>query len=170
MSSMLSASSADTATNQLVIDASVAMKWFLDDEVDTDLAEAILAQSLGGSLELHAPELFRYEVDGALARACLTRFERGGQPRLALPDALDALTTLNASPIQYHHLALADRGSALSMAVDYSKGYYDMVYLNLAERLNCQWCTADSRILTPTRGGFPSHHIVILSSLRMEAS
>jgi len=55
------------------------------------------------------------------------------------------------------------------MAVNYSRGYYDMVYLWLVEQLDCQWCTADERFLAPTREGFPRHRVLVLSTLRGEA-
>lgn len=170
MQSKQYASSVDTMIRKMVVDASVAVKWFLEDEPDVDLAQDILSQTLDKKLELHAPDIFPHEVDGALTRACLTRFRRGGPPRMTLQEALDALETLAAYPIQIHTPTLADRQHILRMAVDYSKGNYDIIYLHLTEQLDCQWCTADDRILTPTRAGFPTHRILLLSTLRTETS
>jgi predicted nucleic acid-binding protein len=52
------------------------------------------------------------------------------------------------------------------MAVDYSKGHYDMTYLRLAEQLGCRWCTADRKVLRAPAPGFPVHRVLLLSSLR----
>jgi predicted nucleic acid-binding protein len=159
-------------TPRLVVDASVAAKWFLKDATEEDviLAENILQSSLDGNLELHAPHIFRTEVCGILARACLTRFHRGSPPRLRKEQAQRHIRTLFALPIRLDGERLAGSVEAFDFAVDYSKGYYDMTYLRLAEALNCQWCTADARVLAPTRTGFPTHCVLLLSSLRVEAT
>ena len=54
--------------NRLVIDTSVAVKWFLKDPIedDTDLADDILVALLADDLELHAPRIFTYEVSGVV--------------------------------------------------------------------------------------------------------
>ena len=158
-------------TSQLVIDASVAGKWFLKDELeaDVDLAEEILESFLNRKIELHAPYLFRKEVCGIFARACLTRPSRGAVPRLRKEDAQRHVRTLFNLSIQIHDEAVEWSIEALNLAVEYSKGYYDMIYLRLAEQLDCQWCTADGRVLAPTRAGFPLHRILHLSTLRIES-
>ena len=171
MSSKQSGSFADMIIERLVVDSSVAVKWFLKDklEADVDLANEILFQYLSGALELHAPSIFHHEVDGALTRACLTRFERGGPPRMTVENALAALETLGSYPITIHTPTLEERQQILNMAVDYSKGNYDMLYIWLAEQLDCQWCTADDRFLISIREGFPIHRVLLLSSLRAES-
>ena len=158
-------------TNQLVIDASVAAKWFLKDELegDVDLAEEILGLFLDQEIELHAPDIFRKEVCGVLARACLTHLFRGGPPCIMKADAQQHVRDLFRLPIQIHGETAERSVAALQLAVDYSKGYYDMTYVRLAEELDCQWCTADERFLAPTREGLPRHRVLILSTLRAES-
>lgn len=49
---------------RLVIDASVAAKWFLKDviERDIDLADDILLACLADEVELHAPQILPYDL------------------------------------------------------------------------------------------------------------
>ena len=172
MLSKPSGNSVGTTMRRMVVDASVALKWFLKDELedDVDLANEVLFDALSGNLQLHGPDIFFHEVDGGLTRACLTRTHRGSPPRMNIQSALDALETLAAYPIQIHTSTLAHRQEVLNMAVHYAKGNYDMIYLHLAEQLNCQWCMADERFLLSVRPGFPRHHVLLLSSLRVEAT
>ncbi len=167
MLSKPSENSADTTIDRLVVDSSVAVKWFLEDEPDIDLANNILTRSFKREIELHAPSIFPHEVDGALTRACLTRLQRGGPPRMTVEDALAALETLESYPLTIHTPTLQERQQILHMAVNYSKGNYDMIYIWLAEKLDCQWCTADDRFLISIREGFPTHRVLLLSSLRV---
>ncbi|MBI1929226.1 type II toxin-antitoxin system VapC family toxin [Candidatus Poribacteria bacterium] len=153
-------------TSQLIVDASVAAKWFLTDEPDIDLANLILSQMVAGILHLHAPGVFPHEVRGLLTRACLTRFRRGGSPRLSIDEAVNAIQTMNEYPIQIHEETVETGPEALRMAVKYSKGHFDMTYLRLAEQLDCQWCTADEKILSGVPKGFPAHRVLLLSALR----
>ena len=52
--------------DSLVLDACVALKWFLPED-DSDLAEDILVAILAEEVDVYVPHLFRYEV-------CLRRF------------------------------------------------------------------------------------------------
>lgn len=147
---------------RLVIDASIAAKWFLDDESDVDLATDILAEFLAGDIELHAPRVFMYEVCSLLAKAC------GGR-RLTKADGSQKVRDLFAlaQSIELIELEETSAVSSLEMSADFSKTFKDMTYLWLAEELDCQWCTADEKVL---KGGspaaFPIRRILILSTRR----
>ncbi len=152
----------------MVIDASVAAKWFLEDELerDVDLAKRVLGTGLDGILELHAPQIFLYEVCGLLTKACLTRRPQGRGARLEKRDAINHVHRLFDMPVQIHGTTLDEAVEALEMAVVYHKTHADMTYVRLARRLNCQWCTADERFFTVIPSDLPSQHVVRLSELR----
>lgn len=154
-------------TERLVIDASVAAKWFLKDalEADVDLAEDILLALLAGDIELHAPRLISYEVCGLLAKACAHR-GRGRASRLTKEKAVVCVREFFGLPIQIAEATAEEGMEALEMAVNYAKGHYDMTYIRLADKLDSKWCTADGKILQAVPGGFPSHRVLILSTLR----
>jgi predicted nucleic acid-binding protein len=54
------------SVKQVVIDASVALKWRLRDEEATGQADALLDHYLAAELELLTPTLFDYEITNAL--------------------------------------------------------------------------------------------------------
>jgi predicted nucleic acid-binding protein len=153
---------------RMVIDASVAAKWFLKDgvEQDVDLAEDILAALLAGDVELHAPRIFTYEVANLLAKACGARDPITRLPRKQQADALRDLEDLFSLPITIPAPTSDEAKSALEGAVRWSKTLYDMTYLLLAEELDCQWCTADDKILEALLATFPRQRVLLLSSLR----
>ena len=136
-------------------------------ESDVDLADQIFLKMENGMLELHAPGVFPHEIRGLLTRACLTRPQRGGPPRLSAEIAVQAIQTISEYPIQIHEETVEGGQEALRMAVKYSKGHFDMTYLRLAEQLDCQWCTADGKILSSLLKGFPIHRVLLLSTLKV---
>ena len=151
---------------RLVIDASVAAKWFLKDarESDVDLASDILLACLGDQVELHAPQILPYEVCGILARACGQ--VKGNPPRLNKTQAIEFAKAFFQIPIQISGAIEDECIAAIEMAVDYAKGSYDMTYIRLAETLNCQWCTADEQVIRVVSNDFPLHRVLLLSTLR----
>ena len=151
----------------MVIDASVAIKWFLTDsqESDTDIAEEILTAFLADDLELHAPRVFTYECCHALTKACLTRMPITGS-RLTRERAVRCVAELFQLPIRFSEASEAEGREALEMGVKHSKQHADMTYVRLAEFLDCQWCTADAKFLEALHASFPRNRVVVLSSLR----
>ncbi len=150
----------------MVIDSSVAAKWFLTDEDDTDLADDVLLGLLAGEVEGHVPRVASYEVCALLTRACLTRKSGATVRRITLDKAIACVREFFGLPLTTHDASEAEGVEALQMAVEYSKGHYDMAYLRLASRLNCCWCTADEKVLEANPPTFPARHVVLLSSLR----
>jgi len=150
---------------RLVIDASVAAKWFLKDEQGTPAADDLLLRLLADDLELYAPEIFYYELGALLARACAATSRLSGRRRLEGVQARRCLTELFRLPIHGVRPSEAESVRALEMSISYSKSYYDMIYLQLAETMGCPWCTADAKILETHPKNFPANSVVLLSSL-----
>lgn len=124
----------------LVVDASVAAKWFLS-EPETQNAERILACGM----VLHAPDLLRIEVANAFWKHIL----RG------VVDQVDwefALPKLERSIGQWHESS-GLLTPALKLACEAAHPIYDFVYLALARRLGAPLVTADRRFLSKTPPG-----------------
>jgi len=155
-------------SERMVIDASVAAKWFLQDvmEADIDLADEILVAFLSGDLELHAPRIFTYEVCGLLTKACRRRLLGANGFRVTKEQALRCAHELFSLSIHVAEATEAEGCEALGMAVDYSKKHYDMTYVRLAQHLDCQWCTADETADESVPPAFPRNHILHLQALR----
>ncbi len=117
-----------------VVDASVAMKWFVQ-EVDSDNALALLDQ-VG---PLAAPDLLLAEVLNGL-----WRLKRKGKITLLEPENI--LRTLRGSIGHWRGLhELADQAAAISALLDHP--VYDCFYLALAQNEGIQLITADMRLL-----------------------
>lgn len=115
----------------LVVDASVAMKWL----VNENGSEAALRLR---DRDLIAPALLRIETANVL-RTLVAR-------QVATPDkALDLFALLQDAPVTIvdHDEALERR--ALQLGLELSHPVYDCFYLALAERMGRRLITADTR-------------------------
>jgi predicted nucleic acid-binding protein len=121
----------------LVVDASVAVKWVVEEEG----SEA--AASLAGG-DLAAPTLLLAEC----ANVLWAKARRG---ELNREEALQRLQALRASPLELFPLeSLVER--ALELAYELNHPAYDAFYLALAERLDRSLVTDDRRLHRVTRG------------------
>lgn len=123
--------------NIIVLDASVALKAVLPNPL---LAHCQALVQTFARLQPVAPALWGYEITSAIAKA--VHFEQ-----LTLDEgrqALEALALLNVRlipPDAEQNLAAFEWTLRLKRAAA-----YDSCYLALAETLNCEFWTADSRL------------------------
>lgn len=152
----------------MVIDSSVAAKWFLKDEVeaDTDLAECILLAILGGDIDGHIPRVALYEFCHVLTKACQTRSKTTARNRITRERALECIREFLRLPLQKPDVGEDECLGAFEMATEHSKRHADMAYLWQAVRLDCKWCTADEKVLEACGPAFPKSHVLLLSSTR----
>ncbi len=117
---------------KLVIDASVLVKWFVD-EPGADRAAALRGEDLA------APDLILVEVGSVL-----WKHQRRGV--LASADYVDAVEALQAAPITLTPIADLLLAAA-RIAVELDRPLYDCVYLALAMREGFPIVTDDQRLL-----------------------
>lgn len=115
---------------KLVVDASVAIKWFIP-EIHSDTASLISADTHA----LLAPDLLSAEFGNILWKKIRLK-------EISHLIAKDILKIFAAMPIQ-HHSSLSCLPSALEIAHKLNVTIYDALYLALAEQENCQMITAD---------------------------
>ncbi len=123
----------------LVVDASVAFKWFLADEPDAAKALAIVQDGTA----LIAPDILIAEVCNAAWRSArLGRISQDQVKEIAaiLPRFFDLLVGA---------AALARRAVALAEALDHP--VHDCLYVALAETRQAKLITADTRLLAKLR-------------------
>jgi predicted nucleic acid-binding protein len=119
--------------NPYVIDASIAVKWVVE-EVGTEDALA-----LRGRMKLIAPELLVAEC----ANIFWKKVQRG---ELTRDEALFAARLLQASDIEiFPTRALLEAATRIAIELDHPA--YDCVYVALAIERNCRFVTADARLL-----------------------
>jgi len=122
----------------MVIDASVAVKWFIDEDRSADAQRLLTIDT-----DLIAPTSILYEVFHALWVAARTR----RLPLNRLPDLADVVPTPFAILVPMEHLYAA----AAAMAQSYNLAIYDCAYIALAQREHAELVTADEPMFAVAR-------------------
>jgi predicted nucleic acid-binding protein len=119
------------------VDASVAAKWYVEEEGAEQALSLLLAQH-NGKIGLHVPELFFAEIGNIVWKK-----QRMGQMlRPHVDQIVQAVSTL---PLHVHSLStlLPD---AVRLACELDRTVYDAIYLALALSLGTEMVTADLRL------------------------
>jgi predicted nucleic acid-binding protein len=137
----------------LVVDASVAVKWFTN-EPDADIADQLVISGY----RLFAPSIIATEVANALCRKSIAGLMTAGEAcnfRQTLPGYLHAVVSLEnlLEP-------------ALRNACALRHPIYDLIYLETAQRLDAQLINADRRFVTKLAGTDFARHVTLLSDWR----
>ncbi|HLZ08883.1 MAG TPA: type II toxin-antitoxin system VapC family toxin [Chloroflexota bacterium] len=131
--------------NPVVVDASVAVKWLLRDEDNTEPARLLLRRFAQGEVQLIVPAHLRYEVSSAIIAATL-----GRAPRLGKSDAQEIIAEFLSLPllaINSDELIL----SAFTHVHQFGCAFYDALYLALAQILPATLITADRKFYQRVR-------------------
>lgn len=123
-----------------VLDASVAAKWYLPEDTESHVPEAVqlLRSYTTGQTEILVPDLFFAEVGNIMWKA-----ERQGR---CLPELGDGVVT---ALIQAGFRAFATSAlvpAALQLARRHGRTIYDSVYLVLAIQESATMITADEKL------------------------
>lgn len=129
-----------------VIDSSVAFKWLISEQ-HSDKALELRDEWIATTIDFIAPDFFPVELAHSLTRA-----ERSG--RILQSESLRLLASLMQTlPGLESSLFLLPRGCEISSR--YRIGVYDCLYVALAERENCEFITADTRLVNVLQDDFP---------------
>jgi predicted nucleic acid-binding protein len=139
----------------LVIDASVAAKWFIDEE-HAEEARTLL----DGRNQLHAPDFFALEMDSMLCKWIRHNI-------IAATEGENVRSVISRLPIQQHSF-LALRDSAYAMANLAGVSLYDCLYVALAAVLKGRMVTADRRLYNGAVNGTFGRHIVWIGDLAQQ--
>lgn len=131
------------AREKKVIDASVVVKWFLEEEGSKEALQ-LREQHLAGKITLIVPELLFLEVLNAL------RYKGATQKKLA--EANRALWDMQLHIEKMNSFLLE---KACVLALEHNLSLYDALYLALALLYGCSLVTADTALAK-------SAHVVVL--------
>ncbi len=134
-----------SAAPMAVIDASVSLKWALDDEEAVDGALALRDAALSGRFSMVAPSLWYYELTNGL----VTAVRRG---RLDPHDGAQALQLVLRLGVQ---LVDPTADAVHRTALTHGIAAYDAAYLALAGELAAPLWTGDRHLferVTPREG------------------
>lgn len=141
----------------LVVDSSVAVKWFLI-EPDSEDALLVLQHGLQGKTQLHAPSLVRLELDSVLSKRIDAGFVRKESAEQIRAD-------FERTMLQIQEVETL-RNATFQLAVETRQSVYDCLFLALALVLGGHLVTADLRF----KKGLPSRilrdRVITLSEYR----
>jgi predicted nucleic acid-binding protein len=119
-----------------IVDASVALKWFLPVEREPD---GTLARSVIGRLAMRTTALAVHEVGNILTR-------NSGWPANRIAAALDLLLEICGDPLP---LLPDDHHTTAQLALIHNLTFYDASYAAIAMRAGRMLISADADLLTP---------------------
>jgi predicted nucleic acid-binding protein len=125
-------------TSWVVVDSGLYLAIGLNEPLAAS-AQALLASLVAGKYQIAAPYLFRYELVSVIRKYVV----RG---RVTLDDAQEMLRGLLREPVEpFADEQLLRR--AYELASEHNRPTaYDSSYLALAERLGCEFWTADLKL------------------------
>jgi predicted nucleic acid-binding protein len=131
----------------IVIDASVAAKWFFQEEHSMSALNL-----LDNHFELNVPDFFFLEMNSLLCKRTRRR-------ELSITEALEMDDEIISIPIQSYASA-ALREKAFEIALEAKCSIYDCLYLALAESLGVCMVTADKKFFQAIENGPLSHRML----------
>jgi len=133
--------------DNLVIDSSVALKWFVAEPYSPE-ARRILDGYQLGTLAFLAPDLISAEVGNVVWKKQVLQ-------GLAPTDAQLIINAFRALPFALTSTAEL-LGEAYQLATTYRRTVYDMMYLALGLREQCRFVTADEKMVNAIGSQFPN--------------
>ncbi|WHZ24403.1 MAG: hypothetical protein OJF47_003515 [Nitrospira sp.] len=135
-----------------IVDASVAIKWFIP-EIHSEAANLVRR----ARHRLHVPAFLALELGNVIAKK-IRRAE------LTREDGKAILKELQHLPLQRH---ADDRlfPAAYELAVDTQQSLYDCLYLALAEVVDGRMITADRKFYSALTGGSYGHRLLWVEDL-----
>lgn len=132
--------------NLVVVDASVVLKWQLDDEEYIPQATALRNDFyILNAIKAIAPHLLIYEVINGILTAARRK-------RLAPDKALEAMNNLMQVGVELEEV---EPGRVLQLASKHNLTAYDAAYLALAESEGCELWTGDKLFYHAIKGELP---------------
>jgi predicted nucleic acid-binding protein len=131
----------------LVVDSSVAVKWFIVEPYSAE-ARRILDAYQRGAVSFLAPDLINAEFGNIVWKKQVFQ-------GLSAPDAQDVLDEFRRLQFSFTPTAqLLD--DAYKIAATHRRTVYDALYLALSVRENCLCVTADEKLVNAVGATFPN--------------
>lgn len=123
-------------SGKLVVDASVVIKWYVDEEYSAN-ALRLFEDYANGKLDLISTQLMPFEVLNAL------RYN----PDMGVRDLTKIGESLSNAQISLFPILDGLYLDSIRIATEYGTTIYDSTYLSLAENVHCDLCTADEKFV-----------------------
>ena len=122
----------------VVMDSSVAIKWFVTEPYSTE-SRKILDGYKAGDINLLAPDLINAEVGNII-------WKKHHVQDLSAEDAQEIIETFQSVTIEFTPSAVL-MDEAYRLAIAHERTVYDMMYVALSKREKCRFVTADERLV-----------------------
>lgn len=126
----------------IVLDASVIIKWILDDESQSQAALIYRDRHFAGINRIAVPELLFYEIANVLAT----------KTPLSQEEAAEDFSLILESELDSYSLGGKEFMEAISLSKRFKISLYDSSYIALAAALKCEFITADTQLVSKVRG------------------
>jgi len=128
---------------KFVVDASVALKWLINEDY-SDRAKLLLLRFGSGLVELYAPELLKLEVANGLRKYFVKK--------LISEEQLITLYSLFSDiDIEYINHSIDLIMNSIKYAIVNDVTFYDALYIVLAKNMNGLFITADDKLMRKIR-------------------
>lgn len=121
----------------VVLDTSVIFKFINPNEDGYSTAQKILENHLSKKEKIIAPNLLFYEIANALAT----------KSHISYKEAALGLDLLENWKLEYINLVLRDYKKTVEYSKKYKISVYDASYIVLAQNKNCDFITADQKLI-----------------------
>ena len=138
--------------SRLVIDASVAIKWFLPEPYSINALRLLDADH-----ELYAPDLIFPECGNVLWKKWLRQEIEAQVITLLLKD----LGRMNMTIVPAYSLT----DEAAGIAINWRRSYYDSVYLALAKVSGARMVTADEKLCNALHGTSLADSVIFIGDI-----
>jgi len=125
-----------------VLDTSVVLKWFRQDETGAEEALALREAYLDGALSIAVPDLLLYELGNVL------RYK----PDLDSDAVGAAVESVLAMGLSWHAVTQERLIRAVEIAFAHDVTVYDAAFVALAEELRADFVTVDERLVRQVPG------------------
>ncbi len=125
----------------IVIDTSIAVKWFMHGEEFESQALNILGNHLNQTTPIIAPDLLSLEIANVFAT-------KSAYPKSEIQEGMQKLASYQLSFIPLDHDTLI---KATLLAKKHGTAVYDMLFAVIAKKHRCSLITADQRFIEKTQ-------------------
>ena len=134
-----------------VVDASVATRFVLDEELD-DEAKSILEGFVEGDYNLLAPTLINYEVGNALRTAAARK-------DISVQESGESYEAFLGFKIDVDNMEIDDYMGALALSSRRNISIYDAAYIWLSKKLAAPLVTADAKQMEAANNETIARHV-----------
>ena len=128
--------------NRYVVDASVVVKWLVPEVLEAE-ADHLFEWVLSQDGEAHAPDFLEIEVAQVV-------WKKWRAKELIRSEVRSVMAELAALPLHLHHSSLF-LSEAVDIACEFERTVYDSAYLALADAFDCDFISADERLINAIR-------------------